>query len=272
VAPPQPLWNHLDMLVQRCVAHEYCALFLDYDGTLTPIVEDPDSARLSPTMERVLTDLMLDPRYRVSIVSGRALADLRPRVRGRGLYLAGNHGLEIEGPGVSYKHPEVWRLRPELGALAQAMKGDLEAIPGAWVEDKGLTLSVHFRRVPATHMAALKARLIRRAGPGIDAGRLALRTGKAVLEVRPRVQWSKGEVVRWILEQIRLESPTAGVLALYIGDDDTDEDAFHVLDSAGVGIVVGSDRRGSAAHYYVESTAEVGQLLTVLSTLSWPAP
>jgi trehalose 6-phosphate phosphatase len=272
VAPPQPLWNHLETLVQRCVAHECCALFLDYDGTLTPIVEDPDSARLSPTMERVLTDLMLYPRYRVSIVSGRALADLRPRVRGRGLYLAGNHGLEIEGPGVSYKHPEVWRLRPELDALAQAMKGDLEAIPGAWVEDKGLTLSVHFRHVPATRVAEMKARLIRRAGPGIDAGRLVLRTGKAVLEVRPRVQWSKGEAVRWILEQIRLESPTASVLALYIGDDDTDEDAFHVLDSAGVGIVVGSDRRGSAAHYYVESTAEVGQLLTVLSTLSWPAP
>jgi trehalose 6-phosphate phosphatase len=151
------------------------------------------------------------------------------------------------------------------------MKGDLEAIPGAWVEDKGLTLSVHFRRVPVASVPEVKARLIRRAGPGLDAGRLALRAGKAVLEVRPRVQWTKGEAVRWLLAQIRLERPAASVLAFYLGDDDTDEDAFRVLASAGIGIVVGNDRHGSAAHYYVESTEEVEQLLTVLSTLSWPA-
>ena len=76
--------------------------------------------------------------------------------------------------GSAIEHPEVWQLRPELDALAQAMTGDLEAIPGAWVEDKGLTLSVHFRRVPAASVPEVKARLIKRAGPGIDAGRLAL--------------------------------------------------------------------------------------------------
>jgi trehalose 6-phosphate phosphatase len=147
----------------------------------------------------------------------------------------------------------------------------LEAIPGAWVEDKGLTLSVHFRRVPAARVPEVKTRLIKHVGPDIDAGRVALRTGKAVLEIRPRVQWNKGEAVRWILEQIRLERPADSRLALYLGDDDTDEDAFRILASAGVGIVVGNDRHGSAAPFYVESPAEVEQLLTVLSTLSWPA-
>jgi HAD superfamily hydrolase (TIGR01484 family) len=135
---PLLLWNHLETLLQRCIVHECCILFLDYDGTLAPIVEDPAAAQMGPAMQHVLTALAQHPRYRVGIVSGRALADLRTRVEGRGLYLAGNHGLEIEGPGISYEHPEVWRLRPELDALAQAMKGDLEAIPGAWVEDKGV--------------------------------------------------------------------------------------------------------------------------------------
>jgi trehalose 6-phosphate phosphatase len=134
-----------------------------------------------------------------------------------------------------------------------------------------LTLSLHFRRVLATRVPEVKTCLIKHAGPGIDAGRLELRTGKAVLEIRPRVQWNKGEAVRWILEQLRMERPTVSRLALYLGDDDTDEDAFRILASAGVGIVVGSDRRGSAAHYYVQSTEEVEQLLSVLSTLSWPA-
>jgi len=271
MAPPLLLWNHLETLVHRCVAHECCVLFLDYDGTLAPIVINPAAARMGPGMQHVLTALVHHPHYRVGIVSGRALADLRTRVGGRGLYLAGNHGLEIEGPGISYEHPEARRLRSELDTLAQAMKGDLEAIPGAWVEDKGLTLSVHFRRVSAASVPEVKARLIRRAGPGIDAGRFVLRTGKAVIEIRPHVQWSKGEAVCWIMAQIRLEKPAASILALYLGDDDTDEDAFRALDSAGVGIVVGNERQGSAAHYYVESTEEVEQLLTVLSTLSWRA-
>ena len=268
---PLLLWNHLETLLQRCGIHESCVLFLDYDGTLAPIVDDPAAAQMAPAMQHVLTALVQHPCYRVAIISGRALADLRTRLGGRGLYLAGNHGLEIEGPGLHYQHPEVWRLRPELDAMVQAMTGDLEAIPGAWIEDKGLTLSVHFRRVPEARVPEVKAHLLKHAGPGIDAGRLALRTGKAVLEIRPHVEWTKGEAVRWILAQLRVERPAASTLALYIGDDDTDEDAFRVLASAGVGIVVGNDRHGSAAHYYVESSAEVEQFLTVLSQLSWPA-
>jgi trehalose 6-phosphate phosphatase len=272
-AMPSPLllWNHLETLLQRCVVHDGCVLFLDYDGTLAPIVEDPTAAQMTTAMQHVLTVLAQHPRYCVGIVSGRALADLRRRLGDRGLYLVGNHGLEIEGPGIRYQHPDVWRLRPELDSLVQAITGDLETIPGAWVEDKGLTLSVHFRRVPAARVPEVTTRLLKHTSPGIDAGRLALRTGKAVLEIRPRVQWTKGEAVRWILEQIRVERPTASRLALYLGDDDTDEDAFRFLASTGVGIVVGSDRRGSAAQYYVQSTEEVEQLLTVLSTLSWPA-
>jgi trehalose 6-phosphate phosphatase len=271
VPSPLLLWNHLETLLQRCVVHDGCVLFLDYDGTLAPIVADPTVAQMTMAMQHALTVLAQHPRYCVGIVSGRALADLRMRIGERGLYLVGNHGLEIEGPRIRYQHPDVWRLRPELNALVQAITGDLEAIPGAWVEDKGLTLSVHFRRVPAARVPEVTTHLLKHASPGIDAGRLALRTGKAVLEIRPRVQWTKGEAVRWILEQIRMERPTASRLALYLGDDDTDEDAFRILASAGVGIVVGSDRRGSAAHYYVQSTEEVEQLLTVLSTLSWPA-
>ena len=268
---PLLLWNHLEPLIQRCGVHEGCVLFLDYDGTLAPIVDDPAAAQMAPAMQHVLTALAQHPRYRVAIISGRALADIRTRLGGRGLYLAGNHGLEIEGLGLHYQHPEAWRLRPELGAMAQAMTGDLEAIPGAWIEDKGLTLSVHFRRVPEARVPEIKAHLLKHADPGIGAGRLALRTGKAVLEIRPRVGWAKGEAVSWILEQMRLENPAARVLALYLGDDDTDEDAFRVLASVGVGIVVGNDRHDSAAHYYVESTEEVEQFLTVLSQLAWPA-
>jgi trehalose-phosphatase len=245
-------------------------LLLDYDGTLTPIVNEPDAARLSPTMQQLLDMLAQRPCYRVAIVSGRALADLRTRVHGNRLYLAGNHGLEIEGPGIRYDHPAVQRLRPHMDAVAEAMRHDLREVPGAWVEDKGYTLSIHVRRVPAAVVPEVRARLFHHAGPAVDRGLLALRTGKAVLEVRPCVSWDKGEAVRWIVDRVRMEKPDASLGVICMGDDDTDEDAFSVLGPADVGIVVGSDRHHSAARYYVESVEDTERFLMILRELTWP--
>jgi trehalose 6-phosphate phosphatase len=265
-----PLWTHLAAILQRCVTPERCALFLDYDGTLTPIVEDPDAARLSPTMQGVLHALTRHPRYRVALVSGRALADLRSRVDGGALCLAGNHGLEIEGPGLRYEHPEGRRRRHQLEALRQTLQRDLDSIPGAWVEDKGLTLSVHFRRVPKALAPKVQERVTQHASPAVEAGLFTLRTGKAVLEIRPHVPWDKGEAVRWLLQRWRRAQPSSTLLAIYIGDDDTDEDAFRVLGPDGVGIVVGRDRMRSTAHYYLESVEATARFLALLASLkSW---
>ncbi len=276
--PPIPLQRDLQIVLQRVVGHDLCALLLDYDGTLTPIVPDPAEAELSPAMRGALTSLLRHPRYRVGIVSGRALSDLRARINSKPPYLAGNHGLEIEAPGTIYSHPEAQRLRPQLQALARSLQQELEQIPGALVEDKGLSLSVHFRRVPEALVPVVKGRLLQLARSAIDAGTLALRTGKDVLELRPRVTkavselrprvtWDKGDAVRWIVEHIRQEVPAASILPVYIGDDDTDENAFRALASTGVGIVVGADRLQSAAHYYVPSVEETAHFLELLSGL-----
>jgi len=267
---PLPLWPHLPAVLQRVVAHTWCALLLDYDGTLAPIVADPAAARLGLAMRRVLTALVHHPHYRVAIVSGRALGDLRARVDGTALYLAGNHGLEIVGPGVTYCHPVASRLRLQFAALAQTLRHDLEEIPGVWVEDKSLTLSVHFRSAPAQCIPLVRCRVVRRVRSALEARTLVLRTGKAVLEVRPRVPWDKGEAMRWIVEHMRLSMPRASGLTVYIGDDETDEDALHVLHATGLGIVVGSDRLYSAAHYCIASVAQTAQFLAVLSALTWP--
>jgi trehalose 6-phosphate phosphatase len=263
------LWQHLQAVLQHLLAHEWCALLCDYDGTLAPIVADPATVRLSPAIHHVLTTLAHHPHYRVAIVSGRSLTDLRARVDGMALYLAGNHGLEIVGPGVAYCHPGASRLQPQLATLAQALRHDLEEIPGAWIEDKGLTLTVHFRSVPERFVPLVRRRVLRRVCPALETGGLALRTGKAVLEVRPHVQWGKGEAVRWIIEHMRLERPAARGCTVYMGDDETDEDAFRALDTAGLGIVVGN-RLYSVAHYGVESVEQTTQFLAVLNALTWP--
>jgi alpha,alpha-trehalase len=239
-------------------------LLLDYDGTLTPIVPHPDAARLSPMMADLVSGLAKHPRYRVAIVSGRALDDLRRHVAVNGLFLGGNHGLEIEGPEGRYEYPEIQRMRPHIQTLMKALRDDLAEIPGAVIEDKGVTLSVHYRGVPETWVRTVKDRLDERMRPAVEAGLLRLRTGKAVLEVRPNVPWDKGEAVRWMVDRLRQDRSPTSILAIYLGDDETDEDAFRAVASTGIGIVVGSDRQRSAAHYWVESVEEVERFLRVL--------
>ncbi len=219
-------------------------------------------------MQTVLRALSAHPRYRLGIVSGRALADLQGLVAGDGFYLAGNHGLEIEGPEGRYVSPEAQARRPRIQTLAQALRRDLAGIPGVLIEDKGVTLSVHYRRVPTACVPKVQERVRVRAGPAVAAKMLTIRTGKAIVEVRPSVPWDKGEAVRWIVARLRQAEPTVSVLAIYLGDDETDEDAFRVLTSTGIGIVVGGDRHDSAAAYYVESVAEVERFLTRLRELT----
>ena len=267
---PLPLWQHLQVVLRRFIASEWCALLLDYDGTLTPIVTDPATACLSPAMQQILAALVHHPRYQVAMVSGRALADLRERAEGLALYMAGNHGLEIVGPEITYLHPEAVQLQPHLRTLAQDLHQELEMIPGAWVEDKGLTLTVHMREVPTAYVPLVQRRVLRLLRPALEARALALRTGKAVLEVRPAIKWDKGGALRWIVDHMCLTRSASGMFPVYIGDDETDEDAFRALGAAGLGILVGCDRLSSAAHYYVESVEQTMQFLAMLSGLIWP--
>lgn len=266
---PLPLWPHLQSVLPRLIASEWCALLLDYDGTLTPIVTDPSTAHLSPAMQQILAALVHHPRYQVAMVSGRALTDLQERTEGLALYMAGNHGLQIVGPEIEYCHPEAVQLQPHLRTLVQELHQELEMIPGAWVEDKGLTLTVHMREVPTAYVPLVQRRVLRLLRPALEARALTLRTGKAVLEVRPAINWDKGSALRWIVDHMCLRRSASGMFAIYIGDDETDEDAFRALEATGLGILVGCERLSSAAHYYVESVEQTMHFLAILSGLIW---
>jgi trehalose 6-phosphate phosphatase len=223
-------------------------------------------------MRQVLTLLVQHPHLQVAIMSGRTLADLQRHVDGQVPYLAGNHGLEMAGPQAISCNPDARRLRPELAALAQSLHHHLCAHAGVWVEDKGLTLTVHVRGVPPACRRAVQEQVVRLVRPALETRRFALRTGTAVVEVRPRVRWDKGEAVRWLVERMRGERPATRPLVIYMGDDETDEDAFRVVRREGLGIVVGEDRLFSAAHYAVASVEQTAQFLAVLSGLTWPKP
>jgi len=238
-------------------------LLLDFDGTLAPIVERPELAAMPDETRRALDRLLARPGVEAAIVSGRGLADARERAGIPGIAYAGNHGMEIRGPGIDRVHPEAAAARPVLERAAAGLRAALDGIPGAWVEDKQLTLSVHHRQTPPGRVPEVHE-TVRRVAGGLEG--VHLTEGKQVLEVRPNVDWNKGKAVLFLLEQMR---PPAGAAILYFGDDRTDEDAFRALaghsSSAEGVLVVEHPPEHTAATSFVHTPAEVGEVFAALA-------
>jgi trehalose 6-phosphate phosphatase len=237
-------------------------LLLDFDGTLAPIVDRPEQASLPAATRIALEHLRTCDGVSLAIVSGRGLPDVRARAGVADIAYAGNHGMEIEGPGIHRVHGEAERARPRLESVAGQLRTALAEIEGAIVEDKGLTLSVHFRLVRDAEVANvdLSVRAAAEREPTLH-----VTTGKKVLEVRPRVDWHKGRAVEFLLAQL---DPPEGSPVLYLGDDTTDEDAFRALQSwtGGEGVLVGDPaQRDTAAACYLRDPAEVATLLEALA-------
>lgn len=236
---------------------------VDFDGTLAPIVERPDAARPLPAARDALRRLAARPDSDVAVVTGRALEDVRARLDLNGIVYAGNHGMEIEGPEIERHHPEAVAARPRLAACAEALRHELANVEGVEIEDKGLTLSVHYRRVDDPTVARTVPGRVRRCcgeAPG-----LRLTEGKKVVEVRPDVSWDKGRATRFLLDALEAGGGTL-VPALFIGDDRTDEDAFRVLSDRGGGILVGPvPEAGTAAVAGLDSPEQVADFLAALA-------
>jgi trehalose 6-phosphate phosphatase len=265
---PQPLSpDALAEIRERVRKAGALSLFLDFDGTLAPIVNDPADAWLGPEVRRRLTALAARDDTLVAIVSGRALADLRLRVGIASAIYAGNHGLEISGPDIGGKpvcfvEPCAFARREPLRRICDNLTAALAHIPGARVENKVLTASVHYRQAAAGethHITEIVHRELAR-GSGLSQGRhFHVNHGKMVLEIVPRTGWHKGAAVGWI--NARLAMP--GAQSIYIGDDRTDEDAFARMTEE-ITVRVGRSA-GTSARYFVKDPARVHAFLEWLS-------
>ena len=123
-------------------------LLSDFDGTLTPIVERPELAVLAPEVRQTLLDLAGHEKFILGVVSGRSLRDLQDKVGVPGVIYAGNHGLELSGPGLEYVHPNADGMRQIQTEVFEILKNELGHFPGVVLENKGLSLSVHYRVAP----------------------------------------------------------------------------------------------------------------------------
>ena len=236
--------------------HGAAGVFLDYDGTLTPIADRPEQATLSDSTRSKLSRLA--GSCPVTIVTGRDIAVVRDFVRLDEIGYAGCHGLDIQGPagsGLRYEAAET--VLPILDAAEADIRRGLSGIAGALVERKRYSVSTHYRLV-----APEDARVVEEVVAAAARRHPALRRerGKKVFELRPDVAWDKGSAVAWLLEALSLD-PGA---ATYIGDDETDEHAFELLEGDGVPIVVEQGDRPTSARYRVRDPREVGEILDLL--------
>lgn len=273
----------------RCAQEGHqLAFFLDYDGTLTPIVDNPNAAVLSE--EARSTVRALAARYPTAIVSGRARATAQGLVQLDELYYAGSHGFDITGPlrkrtrstsvsevtrsvgdhgdgnaeevampSLSYQVADSFRpaLEEAKGLVEEGIKG----IKGAMVEDNTFAVSVHYRMVAEGEDRERVAEVVDLVLT--DMPMLRRTEGKMVYELRPSADWDKGKAVEWLLEQIRKELEEE-VFPFYIGDDVTDEDAFRMMgDLGGIGIIVSDTavEDGTAASYALHNPLQVVQFL-----------
>ena len=235
---------------------EDLVLFLDFDGTLAPIVERPDDARPLDGI-RELVELIAE-RIPVAIISGRGLDDVVKRLGAQGIYYAGSHGMEIQDrEGQRHEADELKELLPELGQHEAWLRDWFSDLPEIEIERKRFGVAVHFRRAPTAGVEVEQAlqRILERS-PGLKIG-----TGKMVREVQPDVAQNKGTALRFIWDAIDKQRRRRPI---FIGDDVTDEDAFEVIRDRGVGVLVARQGRSTAAELILESPKQVRQFLYCL--------
>lgn len=237
-------------------------LCCDFDGTLVEFQPDPAAVTLPDDRRRILDRLIALPHVTVAIVSGRRLADVRERAGLSGdVWFAGLHGLEIEGGGETFVHPQVAEARALVQGIASTLAPRIEGLAGAFIEDKGLSVALHFRQASPAVQAEVESAFEQATRPAIETGRLRVMRGAAVLELLPNIPWNKGDAVRWILERVRRRS--GAVLPVYLGDDVTDQDAFRELE--GQGIRVAASDRVTGGDFTLDGPAEIAALLGALA-------
>ncbi|MFH1406974.1 MAG: trehalose-phosphatase [Candidatus Omnitrophota bacterium] len=256
------LFSHWQYLRKR-FAGKYIMLFLDYDGTLTPIVSTPDKATMPEENKRLLRKLLATKICKIAVISGRSLRDVKGKVALENIIYSGNHGLQIEGPKIKFQAPLSKKYRAALKQIKLDLQNEISGIKGAFVEDKGPTLSVHYRLVnkrdlPRVKTAFRKTVIVRRVKDEIK-----VKEGKKVFEIRPPADWNKGNAVAYLLARQKFISKGAAVSPVYIGDDVTDEDAFRALGGKGLTIFVGKPKK-SSAQYYLKNAKEVSKFLKEL--------
>jgi len=256
------LWKNLDKVINILKINEIKILMLDFDGTLTPIVKHPEEAKLSLQVKKMLSCLSKKRGFYLGIISGRRLEDIKGKIDLPNLIYAGNHGLE----GEICKRKYSFTPTKEYLKCLDRIKDELEEIAhkfnGAFIEDNQVLLSFHYRNVSSKKILSLNSSLNKLFKSYKESGLISVVNGKKVYSIRPNSEWDKGYFLNLVIEKIKKKTKAVPI-ALYLGDDTTDEDVFEKLNK-GITIKVGKNSN-TQAKYYLKDTKETLKFLEVVN-------
>lgn len=232
-------------------------LFLDYDGTICPLSKETYHPVLSPAMKDMLVKLNRKPYLKVALISGRSIRDLKEKIGLRSLVYSGNHGLEISGPGIRFESPVKSGHKKMMDELILKFREQFSDIPGLLVNDKGLSVSLHYRFTTPAQKKRIHRTYMEIIHPFLSTGKITVFPGKKIHEVKPNVLWNKGNAVEWLLNHETEKNNAVPLLPVYLGDDVTDEDAFRILLDKGITVRIGRAGGVSHARYFLRNIAEV---------------
>jgi alpha,alpha-trehalase len=250
--------QHYSDIHNKYTNHEVF-LFLDYDGTLTPIVEDYKAAFLSEEMRDLIRKVA--GKCPTAIITGRDLQDIKDLVKLDHLHFAGSHGFEMVGPdGFIHENEEAKKSLKKIAEAADEIKETTSGIKGVRFEKKKFALAVHYRQVAEQEVDQVNKIVYDTIDryPEIKYG-----IGKKVIELKPNFNWHKGKSLRILMERMA-DTPGEKNFIFYIGDDITDEDAFFEILDDGVGILVGDHGQRTFSTYHLKNVEEVKMFLEKL--------
>ncbi len=246
-------WMEISNQLRRCST---LYLFLDYDGTLVPIADTPEDALLSQERKQFLHKLSQYPEIQLWIISGRSIDDIRRLVGIDEIGYVGNHGLEIQHPNQPVKEFYTSDHKETILKIKELLSAHFVRHKGVLFENKGPILAIHYRLAKT----GIEREILRFIESIKDVAQRPFNVGygKKVIEIRTVPHKTKGTALRWIKKNVKFGKNPCWV---YLGDDETDEDAFSVLDTNDIGIFIGNLSHQTAAKYYLLDVAEVWEFL-----------
>jgi trehalose 6-phosphate phosphatase len=250
--------------ISNLVSARGAFLLLDYDGTLVEMAPTPELATMDETRRGMLRQLSRCPRCQVAIISGRDLNELKTMVGVDNIFYSGSHGLELEGPCVSYRH----NVRPEymatLHKTVNHITGLLRDFKGVIIERKEFSLCVHYRLCKPEQAGIVKHIVTEAITPLATDGDIKVLAGRKNIEILPPSDWNKGSITMLLLEEYGKVHTGDGLLPVFLGDDVTDETAFESLKGKGLTVFVGRHRESSAQYFL----RDVGQAYEFLANMA----
>ena len=246
--------------------NHHVLLLTDFDGTLAELAPTPDLAFVEPGVQAVLEAVARLPEVTLGVVSGRRLEDVSARVSHVAEFVAGLHGLEIDGHGSTFHHGVLESVAPIIARLDRESRRQLAWCPGCLIENKEFALTCHVRQAPPDFGELALEEFESLAEPYLETRKLRLLIGAQAMELLPSVDWDKGRAVDWIRDRISREVGYV-VPVIYLGDDRTDEDAFTSLDESDFAIGVGHRPHTHMIDARLEGPAAVGQFLEEMTRM-----